>query len=182
MATPAVARYVNAGGLVTCEASGSLPVYISDSVFREDLTQQLTMMGFKVETLAITSGYGFSSRDYKVEIKVRTRAATLVSNISGLIYDALEGARSYSPQVTITHAETQSGDVIRETSQPTPAPSQIETTINDLLAGLGSAGKGLGETPDKLFKGINLIVIGLVVIVGLVAFGPNIRDIAKVAR
>jgi hypothetical protein len=172
--TPTAAQYVNAGGRVTAEIAGSLPSYVSDAVFRESLTQQLTMAGFVVETIKIQSGYGVASRDYKATVTMRTLAGMQTSNLIGMVRDACEGARSYTPQVTIPS--------IGQPSQSGPDAGVIGKTLEQIIGGVGGVAEGLGKAPDNLFRGINVLAIGLVVIVGLVAFGPNIKSVARAAR
>ncbi len=174
MITPTSTQRVPTGAHIALEASGSVPVYYPDSVLRENLNKQLLMMGLVVETLTVTSGYGIATRNYVASMTVRVQAATNVAAVVGIVRDALEGAGSYTPTVTVPS--------IGEPEQPKLPTggigTAVEKTLEELIAGVGTAGKGLAESPSRLFTGINVLAIGLVVIVALVAFGPNVKSLA----
>lgn len=163
-----------AGSRLTAEMTGSLPVYLPDAIFRESLTNQIRMQALNVETITIESAYGLTSRDYHGRVIVTTLAPSNVSSVTAAITTAAERAGSYSPRVTVPSAG--------QTTQPAVAPSVIEKTIADIIEGVGTAAKGIAEAPDQLFTTSKLIIVGIVVIVALVAIGPNLRGIGSNVR
>jgi len=159
------------GQRVTVEIGGSLPVYLTDSIFRERLTNQLQMSGLNVERITIESGYGVVSRDYRAVAIVTTLTQSRVYGVIGQVTSAVEGAGSYSPTVTVP--------AIGQAPQVAPAPGPIATAAGRVLDALGTAAEGIAETPGALFSTTKLVVVGIVVIAALVAFGPNLRGIAR---
>ena len=148
------------GAPTNVELAGALPSYLPGAIFRESLKGQLTVRGFRLVTADVTTGYGVISHDYQARLTIAALAQMKAAEMRGQVEDAAISAGSYDPTCTITS--------IGETAQPKLEPGAID----DLLGGLARA-------PGNLFGSVNLIVIGLVVIVGLVAFGPNIKDIAR---
>jgi hypothetical protein len=51
-----------------------------------------------------------------------------------------------------------------------------------LIDSVGDAVEGISDVPRALFSGIIVIVVGLVVIVAVIAFGPNVKDVARAVR
>lgn len=172
--SPAATTAIPAGSRVTVELSGALPSYLPDSIFREDFGNQLRMQGLNVETLTISSGYGLTSRDYKATAVLTTLAPNKVSGVLALVTSAAENARSYTPNVTMPS--------VGMAEQPNVQQGTITKTIDDIITALGTAAKGVADAPDQLFSTTKLIVIGIVVIAAVVAFGPNLRGIGRAVR
>lgn len=163
---------IGAGQRVTVNARGTVAVIRTDSIFREAITQQLTMAGYIPETVKLTSGYGLIERDYVAVITFRTQATTTTPALVGAVASALEKAGSYSPLITIP-------------SFGQPAQSQ-EPGAMDAIAGqlgstLGDLAETAGKAPGQLLGSVNLIIVGIVILGAFIAFGPNIGGIAKAA-
>lgn len=160
------------GQRLTIEIGGSIPVYLPDSAFREDLTNQLRMQGLDVERVDVTSSYGFTSRDYKAIVVAQTLAPSKVSSVIAQAATAAENAGSYSPTATIPS--------IGQAAQADIKKNIVEQTVGDLLEAIGVAGKNVAKAPEEFFSTTKLIVIGLVVIAGFIALGPNLRGLGRV--
>ena len=148
------------GAPVNVELAGAVPVFYTAAVFRSNLITQLTMRGFRTITAEVNTGYGLASKDYTAKLTLAALAQMKVAEMRGQVASAAEDAGSYSATVSVPS--------IGELAQPELAPSIVDEGIGGLL-----------KVPGNLFGSVNLIVIGLVVIVGLVAFGPNVKDIAR---
>ena len=155
VAVTTATQKVTAGARLTIQVAGELPPWLSDGVFKERLTLQLEMAGFDVDTIEMSSSYGMTSRGWKGTIAARFNAITNVSNIIANVRGAAERAGSYRPTATIPS--------YGQPDQPDP-----KNTLPDLLS--------------KPFQTINLVVIGIVVLVGFLAFGPNVGKIAGAVR
>lgn len=165
---------IAAGSLVTMEISGAYGRTRNEATFREALAQQLVMCGLAVKSITIQTGGVIENiiggnilqTPYKVTATVQTMAAyTRLSNLLGLVGQAVENAGSYTPTISVP--------AIDNVSQPAP---QVNAGL------LGELAEGLVQAPARLFTSVNLVVVGLVVVVALVAFGPNIKSIAGRAR
>ena len=156
---------------ITFEVAGSLPVYLLTSIFRERLTQQLTMQGFRVERVDVETGYGLSARDYKATVVLVTLAAVLnVNTLSGRVATAAEDAGSYTPVVTIP--------AIGQAAQANPSRNVVDDVTDALGAvvrGAGAAVEGAGTS----IKWLPILIVGVLVVI---AFSPNVRSIARAAR
>jgi hypothetical protein len=148
------------GAPVNVELSGSLPGYFPVSIFRDNLVDYLTMRGFRTITAEASSGYGVISHDFTARLTIASLAQMKAADMRGQVKSAAEDAGATQAVVSIPS--------IGEKAQPTIAPGAIDDLVG-----------GLARVPGNLFSSINLVVIGLVVIVGLVAFGPNVKSIAR---
>ena len=174
MATPNVERTIGPGTRVDLSISGALPIYLPDNVFRESLTNELLMQGLTPITVSVRSAYGLTSRDYTASVSVKPLAQSRVSAIVGQVRSALERAGSYSPVITVP--------AIGDPAQQAVTPSVVESAVNQIINAVGTATQNVADAPKDLFRGINVLAIGIVVIVALVAFGPNVKAIARSAR
>lgn len=174
MATPNVERTIGPGTRVDLSISGSLPTYLPDGIFRERLIDQVTMQGLRVLNLTISSGYGLTSRDYTAALAAAPLAQSHVATIVGQVRTALEYAGSYSPVITVP--------AVGEPEQPKITPSMIESAVTTVINATAKAAENVADSPKDFFRGVNVIVIGIVVLAALVAFGPNIKDVARAAR
>jgi len=163
-----------AGSRVSLEISGALPVYLPDATFREALANQMRMAGFNVETLSISSAYGFTSRDYTGKAVITTLAPSRVSSVIALMSSAAENAGSYTPNVSVPS--------VGQAAQPELDRGVIGQTVEDLFTSIGVAAKGVAGAPEQLFSTTKLIIVGIVVLGALIAFGPNLRGIGRAVR
>jgi len=181
MADVAATTAVPAGSAVTIQLSGSLPAYYTDDIFKENLANQLRTVGLDVDVITISSGYGVISREYTGSVQVRTAVPGKVSGLAGLVTSAAENAGSYTPTVTIPS--------IGQAEQPALPGGVLDTAANDVLGlfhnltdALGTAAKGIAKTPEEAASVSKLLIVGLVVLVALVAFGPNLRGVGSNIR
>jgi hypothetical protein len=163
---------ITANSRVTVQAAGTIAVILTDSIFRERVTQQLQMAGYIPETMKIDSGYGVIERDFTMTITLRTQAPTTVSNLVGSMASALEKAGSYSPLITIPS--------IGQPAQ-TRMPGAIDAIADTVGSSLGNLAETASEVPGRLLGSVNLVIVGIVVLGALIAFGPNIGKIAGAA-
>ena len=177
----AAATAVPAGSRVTAQFSGTVPVYLTDSTFRENFANQLRTLGLDVESVTIDSQYGIGTRDYRAVVVFRTAIPGKVSGYLGYVTSAAENAGSYTPTVTIPD--------IGESEQPPLSPSALDQIfgtsgqlLKDVAEALGTASKGIAKTPEEVAGLSKLVIVGLVVLVALVAFGPNLRGIGSNIR
>lgn len=172
MATTNTQTALVPGSRLTIEVTGSVAVIRTDSIFREAIVQQLTMIGLIPETVKITSGYGLIERDYKAVITLRTQAPTSTVSVIGNVSSALEKAGSYSPLITIPSIG-QPGQAIDS--------GAIDKIVNTVGQATGTLVKTASELPDRALGSVNLIIVGIVILGAFIAFGPNIGGIAKAA-
>lgn len=161
---------ITPGARVTVELSGDVGAFTPDANFRSALILQLQMQGFNVESVLVTSDYGLGSRSYKAQVTLRTQAPINVSGLIAAVASAAEQAGSYTPAVSIPS--------IGQAPQPNVKPG----LTGSLIDSVGDAVEGISDVPRALFSGINVIVVGLVVIVAVIAFGPNVKDVARAVR
>lgn len=162
---------VPAGSRVTLELAGSVPVWLTDAAFRESFGNQLRMQGLNVETISISSGYGVSSRDYVATVIVSTLTPSKVSAVAAQVLSAAEGAGSYTPQVTVPS--------VGQASQPALPKGAVDGAIGDVVDAVTTALKNIADAPKDVVNVGKLVVIGIVVIAVVVAFGPNLRGIGR---
>lgn len=172
---------VPAGSRVTIQFSGAIPVYLPDNVFKESFANQLRLVGLDIESITLASNYGLTSRDYSGVVVVRTGVPGKISGLAGLVTSAAENAGSYTPTVTIAE--------LGQSDQPAIVPSTVDNAINDLaglfhkLTGaLGTAAEGVAKTPGEVATVSKLLIVGVVVLVAFVAFGPNLRGVGSNIR
>jgi hypothetical protein len=160
---------------MTIEIGGELPPWLFDNVFKGQFQTQLEMYGFDVDTLDVTSKVsGVSSRGFKATLVARYGASSNVSSIVGAIRSCAERAGAWTPTATIPS--------YGQPTQIDPAsmvPGALGTLAENIAAGLGSFVKGAGEAPERVFSTITLVIVGVVVIAGFIAFGPNVGALGK---
>lgn len=164
------------GVIFRVELSGAIPSYVPTNIFREKLIQQLQLRGLDVDRIEVTGGYGITSRDYSAVCWVKTHVRMDARAVISTVKSAAEGAGSYTPTASIPD--------VGMIAQPTIAPGPIDALANALVTvgqSVGTAAKNVAEAPKDLKDVILWVSLGIVVIVGLVAFGPNIGGIAKAA-
>lgn len=170
MAGTSSTHAIPAGSRVVVELSGSVGAFKTDANFKQVLIQQLQMQALNVESVVLTSTYGLGEREYKAQVTVVTMAPNNVSSLIAAVATAAEGAGSYTPAVSIPS--------IGQAAQPNVSPG----LTGGLIDAVGDAAEGISDVPRALFTGINVIVVGLVVIVAIIAFGPNVKDVARAVR
>jgi hypothetical protein len=170
MAGTSATHAITPGARVTVELSGAMGTGYRDEVFKTNLVVYLQMQGLNVESVLVTSEYGIGARAYKAQVIVRTQAPSNVSSLIAAVSTAAEQAGSYTPAVSIPS--------MGQAPQPNVKPG----LTGSLIDSVGDAVEGISDVPRALFSGINVIVVGLVVIVAVIAFGPNVKDVARAVR
>ncbi len=171
VAVTSATQAVPAGATVAIKMAGSLPVYLYDAAFKERLQIQMEMQGFTVDTLAIDSNAGLITRDWTGTAQARFAARSSVDGIVSAVRTAAENAGSYSPTATIP--------AYGQVDQLELPGGTLDHVLGSTASGLGAALEGLGQIPKAVANLPVILVIGIVALVALVAFGPNVKHIAR---
>lgn len=173
----AIPQAFTMGQWVTLSVAGSFQtVTNSPATFEEKFRLNLIAMGFDTPSIDLTVKGGLDkliggdwiSEPYTAIVKVRLGVPSITrANLTGYVVAAAEKAGSYTPGVSVVSAG--------ESSQPDL--KQEAGLLGDLLAGLGSLAKAPGNILEEVPGFSYTLVIGIVIIVGLIAFGPNLKGV-----
>lgn len=175
---------ITPGARVTAEVAGTFnSLANSVNTFRSKIKLQLQLAGFDVEAVDVT-GEGllesvitlsvWTEESYRARIVLRTNAPLNDNSLVSMIVNAVEGAGGFSgTAVTL---------VSRGQVPQSPIPASDPGVIGTAIRSVGTALEGVAEIPSAVAKLPTLLVVGLVVIVALVAFGPNVKALARAAR
>jgi hypothetical protein len=167
---------------VQVHLAGALSLFRTAAVFREGLIQQLTMRGYRpdavsVDTLGVLehlTSANLSTRDYRASLTIRPYASTLAQTVIGDVQSAAEGAGSYTPTVTIPS--------LGHVDQPpivTDGDTWLGAIVGGVSRGVGAAAEGIGRLPGEVPRTAMLLIVGIVVLVGFVAFSPLGAGVAR---
>jgi hypothetical protein len=144
------------------------------------LIQQFEMQGFRVAVLTVTTlgileqvvSVGISVREYRARVELRPYATMMPDRIVAAVRDAAEGSGSYTPAVSIPSLGQSAQPDLQS---PSGALGAAVSAVQDALGGIGAL-------PREVATVSKLLIVGVVVLVGFVAFGPNVQSIARAAR
>jgi hypothetical protein len=177
MAVTSSTTYVAPNVDITLEVGGSYASYLVESIFRERFAQQLITQGFRVMRVTVEAGYGVISKDYRAEVVIRSLAQQKLNDIVSRVATAAEKAGSYTPTVSVPAVGESP-----QASAPKGLPDDIVDALGAIVRGAGTAVEGAGSTVAALPRVTTLLLVGIVVVVALVAFGPNVPSVARAAR
>lgn len=180
---------IPAGGKIDLSVKGSIGVTAgTEGVFREAFTLQLTAQGFRVLAIEIDTDFGLVSRDYVATVTLSPLASMSDSAVVAAVRRAAEIAGSWTPVVTATSSGEAAQKPIPANVVQATAQSAVDA-VSGILKGVGGLGEGVGKAADNvadLTKDLKTVLIvaavGLVIIVGFIAFGPNVGKVARAAR
>jgi hypothetical protein len=174
---------ITPGARVSAEVAGSFNSFTnSANTFRGKFKLQLQMLGLDVERIDIEVGGAveriitlqmWTEEDYKASLLIKTNAPMNDTSLVATIMSAAEQAGGLSgTAVTLTNR----GQVGQ------PLPSSDPGILGTAIRSVGEALEGVAKVPEAVAKLPTYLIVGLVVIVALVAFGPNVKAIARAAR
>lgn len=175
------------GGNVVASLRGTFgAITRTTSIFRDALDTQLVMQGFRVLSIEIESDWGYPERGYTATVTIAPLASMTTDRVVAAIRAAANTAGGYMPTVTLTsHGEAAQAPT---SSTVGGLAGSVLDAANGIVQGVGGLGRGVGAAATNVadvtkdLKTVLIVAsIGLVVIVGFVAFGPNTGAVARAA-
>jgi hypothetical protein len=168
---------------VTASVSGSFQtVTRNESTFRSDWKLALMAQALDVQALDVTTrpylerllNLDIIEEPYTAVVRVKVLVQTNQTNLIAAIGTAATKAGSYEPAVTLTSLG----------QAPQAAIPPIEGLLGSLLSGVSDVIEAVGATakaaPKIVEEGARLptlLVVGIVGIVALIAFGPSFKGL-----
>lgn len=162
-----------AGSYLTVQASGATAGIVAPADLRNAIADELRGAGLIVANIRLDApalaGYviGWMHYNYSTVIVVQTRMdADTPAGAVGMVTAAITD-QAGAPPDALTY-QVGGGDIL--------ADQGVDTST------LGSASGAAGSFLGALQADAQLIILAIVVLVALIAFGPNIKSVLKVAR